>query len=180
MMVASDQGAAMPSTSLSLARRTTHAVDSPVGTLTMIATDGVLSAMYMHEQRHAPAPDTYGEPDPSAFGHVVEQVEAYFARELKEFDHPAGAHRHAVPARGLGGAPGDPVRRDLVVRRAGGADRPARRRARGRPRQRPQPVGIIVPCHRVVGANGKLVGYGGGLPRKERLLALERGETALV
>ena len=37
------------------------------------------------------------------------------------------------------------------------------------------PIAIIVPCHRVIGAGGKLVGYGGGLPLKRRLLALERG-----
>jgi methylated-DNA-[protein]-cysteine S-methyltransferase len=180
MMVASDQGAAMPITSLSLARRTTHAVDSPVGTLTMIATDGVLSAMYMHEQRHAPPPDTFGEPDPSAFGHVVEQVEAYFARELKEFDIPlalTGTPFQLKVWAALQEIPyGETSSYGELAARIG---QPGAARAVGLANGR-NPVGIIVPCHRVVGANGKLVGYGGGLPRKERLLALERGETALV
>lgn len=42
------------------------------------------------------------------------------------------------------------------------------------------PISIVIPCHRVIGANGKLIGYGGGLPNKERLLALERGERRLL
>jgi methylated-DNA-[protein]-cysteine S-methyltransferase len=42
------------------------------------------------------------------------------------------------------------------------------------------PLSIVIPCHRVIGANGKLTGYGGGLPNKERLLALERGERRLL
>ena len=41
------------------------------------------------------------------------------------------------------------------------------------------PIGIVVPCHRVVGANGKLTGYAGGLPRKQVLLDLERGQAAV-
>lgn len=42
------------------------------------------------------------------------------------------------------------------------------------------PIAIIIPCHRVIGANGKLTGYGGGLPLKEKLLALERGQGAFA
>ena len=73
------------------------------------------------------------------------------------------------------GAAGDPVRRDGVLRRAGGAHRAPERRARavGLANGR-NPVGIIVPCHRVIGATGSLTGYGGGLDRKRQLLDLER------
>ena len=80
-----------------------------------------------------------------------------------------------VPARGLGGAPRDPGRPDHELRRA----RPARSagpravRAVGAANGA-NPIGIVVPCHRVVGADGSLTGYGGGLHRKRWLLDHER------
>ena len=164
----------MPRTSVAVARRTTHAVDSPVGTLTMIATDGVLSAMYMHEQRHAPSPDTFGEQDPSAFGHVIEQVDAYFARELKEFDIPlalSGTPFQLKVWAALQEIPyGETVSYGQLAARIG---QPTASRAVGLANGR-NPISIIVPCHRVVGSSGKLVGYGGGLDRKQALLALEQ------
>ena len=87
----------------------------------------------------------------------------------------AAARRDRVPASGVGRAAGDPVRRDDLVRRARPPDRAARRasRAVGLANGR-NPVGIIVPCHRVIGADGALTGYGGGIDRKRALLDLER------
>jgi methylated-DNA-[protein]-cysteine S-methyltransferase len=180
MMVTSDQGVTMPSTTTELGRRTTTAVDSPVGTLTLVATDGVLSALYMHEQRHAPSPETFGEPDPGAFGGVIEQLAAYFNGDLKEFDVPldlVGTPFQRKVWAALQEIPyGETSSYGELAARIG---QPGAARAVGLANGR-NPIGIIVPCHRVVGANGKLVGYGGGLPRKQRLLALERGEAALV
>ena len=76
-----------------------------------------------------------------------------------------------VPAQGLGGAATHPGRRDLQLRPARRRDRRAERGPRGRPRQRRRTRSpIVVPCHRVIGADGSLTGFGGGLPRKRWLL----------
>ncbi|MFG2455348.1 methylated-DNA--[protein]-cysteine S-methyltransferase [Streptomyces sp. NPDC048512] len=150
-------------------------IDSPYGPLTLVADDGVLCGLYMVGQRHRPQEETFGERDDTLFGEVREQLDAYFAGELKEFtvelrlagtpfqrsvwdrlrQIPYGETRsYGELADALG---------NLGASRAVGL-------ANGR-----NPVGIIVPCHRVVGANGGLTGYGGGLDRKQRLLDFESG-----
>ncbi|HEX4718973.1 MAG TPA: methylated-DNA--[protein]-cysteine S-methyltransferase [Thermoleophilaceae bacterium] len=77
-------------------------------------------------------------------------------------------------------ADGDPVRRDDQLRRARAPHRPAGARPRGRTANGQNPIAVIVPCHRVIGSNGKLVGYGGGLENKQLLLDLERGIVPLA
>ncbi|MER5881807.1 methylated-DNA--[protein]-cysteine S-methyltransferase [Streptomyces sp. NPDC060235] len=150
-------------------------IDSPYGPLTLVADDGVLCGLYMVGQRHRPQEETFGERDDTLFGEVTEQLGAYFAGELKEFtvelrltgtpfqrsvwdrlrQIPYGETRsYGELAEALG---------NLGASRAVGL-------ANGK-----NPVGIIVPCHRVVGANGGLTGYGGGLDRKQRLLDFESG-----
>lgn len=97
-----------------------HAVvESPYGPLTLVATGGVLSGLYMTGQRHRPAEESFGErvaATEEPFPEVVRQLTAYFAGELTEFDLPPPAGRHRVPAQCLGAARTDPVRRDVVVR----------------------------------------------------------------
>ncbi|MFF7593750.1 methylated-DNA--[protein]-cysteine S-methyltransferase [Streptomyces mirabilis] len=153
-------------------------IDSPYGPLTLVADDGVLCGLYMVGQRHRPPEETFGERDDTPFGEVTHQLKAYFEGELKEFTLelrmsgtpfqrsvwdqlrriPYGETRsYGELAEALGNA---------------GASR-AVGLANGK-----NPIGIIVPCHRVVGANGSLTGYGGGLDRKQRLLDFESG-TAL-
>src|SRR5882724_287008 len=68
--------------------RTNTTVDSPVGPLTLVALDGVLTGLYMEKQRHLPDAGTFGERDPDGFGAVREQLTAYFAGTLTEFDLP--------------------------------------------------------------------------------------------
>ncbi|MEU0127871.1 MULTISPECIES: methylated-DNA--[protein]-cysteine S-methyltransferase [unclassified Streptomyces] len=150
-------------------------VDSPYGALTLVATDGTLSGLYMTGQRHRPPEETFGDPDTRPFGEAVRQLDAYFAGELTEFDLPLRLE-------------GTPFQRGVwaeLVRIPYGETRsygelaeylgkPGASRAVGLANGR-NPVGIIVPCHRVVGASGGLTGYGGGLDRKQRLLAFERG-----
>ncbi|ALC19653.1 methylated-DNA--[protein]-cysteine S-methyltransferase [Streptomyces pristinaespiralis] len=150
-------------------------VDSPYGPLTLVATDGVLSGLYMTEQRHRPAEETFGEEDERPFGETIHQLDAYFARELTEFDLPmhfAGTPFQRGVWEQLRRIPYGQTRTygelaEILGNR--GASR-AVGLANGK-----NPIGIIVPCHRVIGSSGSLVGYGGGLDRKQRLLSFERG-----
>ncbi|MEV1019360.1 methylated-DNA--[protein]-cysteine S-methyltransferase [Streptomyces sp. NPDC050264] len=150
-------------------------IDSPYGRLTLVATDGALSGLYMTEQRHRPAEEAFGERDERPFGAAIDQLEAYFQGELKEFDLPLALH-------------GTPFQRSVwqQLRQipygetrtygelAAALGNPAASRAVGLANGK-NPVGVIVPCHRVIGASGSLTGYGGGLERKQRLLDFERG-----
>ncbi|MFI7007673.1 methylated-DNA--[protein]-cysteine S-methyltransferase [Streptomyces sp. NPDC050145] len=153
-------------------------IETPYEPFTLVATDGVLSGLYMTGQRHRPAEETFGERDDRPFGAAVEQLEAYFQGELKEFDLPLDLHgtpfQRSVWAQ-LRKIPYGETRTYGELAEALG--RPGASRAVGLANGK-NPVGVIVPCHRVVGADGSLTGYGGGLPRKRRLLDFERG-TAL-
>ncbi|MEV1051893.1 methylated-DNA--[protein]-cysteine S-methyltransferase [Streptomyces sp. NPDC049887] len=154
----------------------THTVtDSPYGPLTLVATDSVLSGLYMTEQRHRPGEETFGEPDPRPFREVVRQLDAYFAGELKDFDlplHLAGTPFQRTVWEQLLLIPYGETRSYGEL--AGALGNPGASRAVGLANGK-NPIGIIVPCHRVIGASGGLTGYGGGLDRKQRLLAFERG-----
>ncbi|MFV0126981.1 methylated-DNA--[protein]-cysteine S-methyltransferase [Streptomyces sp. HMX112] len=153
-------------------------VDSPYGPLTLVATDGVLSGLYMTGQRHRPPEETFGQPDPRPFGEVVHQLDAYCAGRLTAFDLPlrlAGTPFQRRVWELLRTIPYGETRSYGELAGALGAPRASRAvgLANGR-----NPIGIIVPCHRVVGASGGLTGYGGGLDRKRRLLAFESGRPA--
>ncbi len=153
-------------------------VDSPVGPLTLVATDGVLSGLYMDRQRHRPDERTFGEPDAAPFADAAAQLEEYFAGRRTEFDlplAPAGTpFQHSVWAE-LRRIPfGETVTYRELAERIG---RPTAARAVGLANGR-NPICIIVPCHRVVGADGSLTGYAGGLDRKRHLLTLERRVAA--
>jgi methylated-DNA-[protein]-cysteine S-methyltransferase len=153
-------------------------IDSPYGPLTLVADDGVLCGLYMTDQRHRPDEETFGPRDDTPFAEAEEQLRAYFDGELREFTLELRLH-------------GTPFQRSVweqLTRIPYGETRtygqladalgnPQASRAVGLANGK-NPVGIIVPCHRVVGADGSLTGYGGGLDRKQRLLDLERG-TAL-
>ena len=106
---------------------------------------------------------------------AASQLDEYFAGTRTTFDLPLDLRGTRVPARRLEGARRDPLRRDAHVRRAGRADRTARRpcRAVGAANGR-NPLSIVLPCHRVVGSDGALRGFAGGLDAKAALLALER------
>ncbi|TDC93926.1 methylated-DNA--[protein]-cysteine S-methyltransferase [Actinomadura sp. 7K507] len=156
----------------------THVVvDSPVGPLTLVALDGALSALYMEVQRHRPAEETFGapgDPDTEPFATVAEQLSAYFAGELTEFDLPLTLHGTPFQKRVwalLQEIPyGDTATYGQLAVEMG---KPSASRAVGLANGR-NPVGIIVPCHRVIGSTGDLTGYGGGLDRKRYLLDFER------
>jgi methylated-DNA-[protein]-cysteine S-methyltransferase len=161
--------------------RTHVVVDSPVGPLTLVETDGALSGLYMEMQRHRPADETFGapgEPDREPFATVAEQLAAYFAGELTEFDMPL--HLHGTPFQrrvwdALRDIPyGETTTYGKLAVEIGA---PTASRAVGLANGR-NPISVIVPCHRVVGSTGSLTGYGGGLDRKRYLLDFERGNRA--
>ena len=146
-------------------------MDSPVGRLRLVS-DGEALTSVMFD----PPQEAAGERDD---GHAVlvrarEQLTAYFAGERTDFDLPLAATgtpfqlRVWQVLREIGY--GETVTYGEIARRLGlppGASR-AVGLANGR-----NPIAIVVPCHRVIGSKGRLVGYAGGLDRKERLLSLE-------
>ncbi|MFD4574759.1 methylated-DNA--[protein]-cysteine S-methyltransferase [Streptomyces sp. NPDC058417] len=148
-------------------------IDSAYGPLTLVADDGVLCGLYMTAQRHRPAEETFGPRDDTLFAETEDQLKAYFAGELKDFTVPlrlTGTPFQRSVWEALRAIPYGETRSYGQLAAALGT--PNASRAVGLANGR-NPVGIIVPCHRVVGADGGLTGYGGGLDRKQRLLAFE-------
>jgi methylated-DNA-[protein]-cysteine S-methyltransferase len=148
-------------------------IDSPYGPLTLVADDGVLCGLYMTGQRHRPPQETFGEHDDTPFGDAIDQLEAYFAGGLQDFTlelRLAGTRFQRRVWEELRRIPYGETR--TYGQLADALGRPTASRAVGLANGR-NPVGIIVPCHRVVGADGSLTGYGGGLDRKRRLLDFE-------
>ena len=148
-------------------------VDSPVGPLTLVADDGALAGLYMHEHRHMPV--IPGHRDDTLLPGVREQLTAYFARELKEFDVRTSVLGTDFQRRVWAGLAQIPYGetwsyRELAEHIGSRAAVRAVGLANGK-----NPISIVVPCHRVVGSNGSLTGYGGGLVNKQLLLDLERG-----
>ncbi|MEV5827269.1 methylated-DNA--[protein]-cysteine S-methyltransferase [Spirillospora sp. NPDC052242] len=160
--------------------RTTHTVlESKVGPLTVVVTDGALSGLYMQDQRHRPAQETFGfptdDPGEKPFAQVAEQLDAYFAGDLTEFDVPIAMNGTPFQQRvwaALQHIPyGETVTYGELAQEIGS---PTASRAVGLANGK-NPISVIVPCHRVVGSNGDLTGYGGGIERKRYLLDFERG-----
>jgi len=150
-------------------------IDSPYGPLTLVADDGVLCGLYMTDQRHRPLEETFGERDDTPFAEAEEQLRAYFQGELKEFSlelRLRGTPFQSTVWQALRAIPYGETR--TYGELADTLGNPKASRAVGLANGK-NPVGIIVPCHRVVGADGSLTGYGGGLERKQRLLDFERG-----
>ncbi|TDB76309.1 methylated-DNA--[protein]-cysteine S-methyltransferase [Actinomadura sp. KC216] len=156
----------------------THVIlDSPVGPLTLVALDGALSGLYMDLQRHRPSEETFGapgDPDTDPFATAAEQLSAYFAGDLTEFDLPLNLQGTEFQKRVwtvLQEIPyGETTTYGQLAVELG---KPSASRAVGLANGR-NPVSVIVPCHRVVGSTGDLTGYGGGLDRKRYLLDFER------
>ena len=149
-------------------------MDSPIGPLTLVAADGALTGLYMDRQRYRPGNETFGDRDHAPFARAIEQLEEYFAGRLTDFDLPlafVGTTFQRLVWEALRKVPyGQTVSYGQLADRLG---RPTAARAVGLANGH-NPISIIVPCHRVVGAKGDLTGYGGGLERKRHLLDFER------
>ena len=149
-------------------------IDSPVGPLTLAGDDGALAHLRMEDQTHPPPGRDGWCEDPTAFPEVVEQLAAYFAGELTEFHVRLDLRGNRFWGQVWDALLGIPYAETRSYGElAAQLGRPGAARAVGLANGH-NPVGIIVPCHRVIGADGSLTGYGGGLHRKRALLDLER------
>ena len=159
---------------------TQSVVASPIGPLTLVAADGALAGVYMQAQRHLPPAWALGEPaatdgpDAATLAEAARQLAEYFAGQRTGFELPLATGGTEFQRRvwaALRDIPyGETISYGELARRIGSA---SASRAVGLANGR-NPVSIIVPCHRVVGSNGSLTGYGGGLDRKRFLLGLEQ------
>jgi methylated-DNA-[protein]-cysteine S-methyltransferase len=153
---------------------TTHTtIASPLGELILVAEDGTLTGVYFPGHWTGPDPATFGERSEHRLEQVEDQLAEYFAGQRTSFELPTAAtgspfqrqvwelidripYGQTTTYGQLAGELGDPA----LARRVGNA-------------VGHNPLSVIVPCHRVVGKDGKLTGYAGGLQRKRFLLDLE-------
>jgi methylated-DNA-[protein]-cysteine S-methyltransferase len=158
------------------AYRTT--VPSPLGPLRLVATADALTEIWLPGETPSGAPDPVGAAAPPPLAEARRQLEAYFAGDLREFDlplAPAGTPFQREVWERLRAIPyGRTVSYGELARRLG---RPDAVRAVGAANGR-NPLPIVIPCHRVIGSDGRLVGYGGGLAAKAMLLDHEQRVAA--
>jgi len=142
---------------------------SPVGILHLVSNGSALIGLHFSDKNCASSPAT--EPAVMPFPKALEQLSSYFAGSLEEFDLPIVFHGTEFQIRAwneLKKIPfGATISYKAQAEKIGSVPR-AVGLANGQ-----NPISIIVPCHRVIGANGRLVGYGGGLDRKRALLQFE-------
>jgi methylated-DNA-[protein]-cysteine S-methyltransferase len=153
---------------------TTHTtIETPLGELTLVADDGVLSGVYFPGHWTRPDRAAFGERSDRGFEDVERQLAEYFAGDRTSFDLPTSAGGDAFERRVwalIAEIPfGQTTTYGEIARELGD---PTLAREVGVAVGR-NPLSLIVPCHRVVGKNGKLTGYAGGLRRKQFLLDLE-------
>ncbi|WP_329081703.1 methylated-DNA--[protein]-cysteine S-methyltransferase [Streptosporangium sp. NBC_01469] len=153
--------------------RTHTVIASPLGDLTAVAEDGVLCGLYFERHLRGPAPQDRGTYDESGFEEVRRQLGEYFAGERTRFELPLAPRGDEFQQRVwrlLTEIPfGETRSYGELARRLGNV---SLAQAVGAANAR-NPLSVIVPCHRVVGADGGLTGYAGGLARKRFLLDLE-------
>jgi methylated-DNA-[protein]-cysteine S-methyltransferase len=157
---------------------TRHAViDSTLGELTLVADDDALTGLYFRHHWYRPSADTFGprvDADADALlARAQTQLTEYLAGERTDFDLPVNLRGNAAQYRVwklLTTIPfgGTVTYGELAAALADGTTAQQVGHAVGR-----NPLCIVVPCHRVVGSNGQLTGYAGGLKRKQFLLELE-------
>ena len=151
--------------------------ESPIGPLRIVAREGAITAIEFSPFKPLDAGQPVGarEDDDPLLRRAVDQLAAYFRRDLKEFDLPLAPRGSAFQQlvweqlRMIGY--GETASYGEIARRLGKSN--AASRAVGLANGR-NPIPIVIPCHRVIGANGTLTGYAGGIERKQLLLELEQ------
>jgi methylated-DNA-[protein]-cysteine S-methyltransferase len=155
-------------------------VVSPVGPLLVAGSDAGLSLINFQTGRHVRQPEAAWVEDRAPFEEAIAQLSSYFDGTLQRFElklAPRGTpFQLAVWQKLLEVAYGETISYGELARRVGN---PRASRAVGAANGQ-NPLPIVVPCHRVIGQQGKLTGYGGGLPIKELLLDLERRHRAAL
>ena len=153
-------------------------VESPTGELLLTGDEHGLTGLYMEIRRHPPKLDRAWRREPAPFTAATAQLDEYFAGERTKFElplAPAGTPFQQRVWAMLREIPfGETTTYGALAERLGS---PKLVRAVGMANGR-NPISIVVPCHRVIGAGGALVGYGGGLERKRALLAHEAEVSA--
>ena len=153
-------------------------LETPIGTL-LIAGDDAVRIVSFPNKKMPPEP-TWKENRRGVVAEAVRQLKDYFAGARSDFDlpvQPEGTEFQRRVWRSLQEIPyGDTISYGELARRVGN---PQASRAVGAANGQ-NPIPIVIPCHRVIGANGKLTGFGGGLPTKELLLALEARQRSLL
>ncbi len=149
-------------------------MDSPVGPLSIAGDDAGLHFIRFGSRKGAVKPDgDWQESECAVVREAIRQLEAYFERKLTCFDlplGPTGTPFQMTVWRELQNIPyGEVISYGELANRIG---KPRASRAVGTANGS-NPIPIVIPCHRVIGSNGRLTGYGGGLPIKEALLQLE-------
>jgi methylated-DNA-[protein]-cysteine S-methyltransferase len=157
-----------------------RSIESPIGPLLLAADEqGLRFLLFSSGKTIARAEDDW-EPDRGLLNEPVRQLTAYFAGKLRAFDIPLAPQGTAFQTqvwRALCDIPyGETTSYGELAGRIGN---PKAVRAVGLANGS-NPIAVVIPCHRVIGSNGSLVGYGGGLPIKQALLALERGQRRLI
>ena len=152
-------------------------LETPIGPLLVAADDAGLRRIHFQRGPQTLEADPAWRRDPPAFREVARQLAEYFARERRAFDlpiAPEGTPFQLETWRALVAIPyGTTISYGELARRIG---KPEAVRAVGAANGA-NPLPIVVPCHRVIGADGSLTGFGGGTERKQLLLGLE-AETA--
>jgi methylated-DNA-[protein]-cysteine S-methyltransferase len=154
--------------------RTHTTIDTPVGELTLVGADGALTGVYFPGHWTRPDATTFGRrAEAAAFAESARQLAEYLAGERTTFTLRTSLHGDAFQRKvwdRLAEIPyGETITYGEIARELGD---PALARAVGGAVGH-NPLSIVVPCHRVVGSDGKLTGYAGGLERKRFLLELE-------
>jgi methylated-DNA-[protein]-cysteine S-methyltransferase len=159
----------------------TATMPSPVGRLTLVASDAGLRAILWENDRpgRVPLGTSADEPDHPVLGGARRQLDDYFAGQRRVFDlplDPVGTPFQQRVWTALGRIPFGHTRTYGAI--AADLGDPKCVRAVGAANGR-NPISIVVPCHRVIGASGSLTGYAGGVEAKRRLLGLEAQQTGL-
>jgi methylated-DNA-[protein]-cysteine S-methyltransferase len=151
-------------------------ISTPLGSMTLAAYKGSLVGTWFDGQQHQPdASGWLQEPNNAVLQNAADQLAAYFAGKRKGFDLPLSLGSGTAFQQQVWSAlltiPGGATTSYGAISQSLGRTNATRAVAAAIARN---PVSIIIPCHRVLGANGSLTGYAGGLPRKAALLDLEK------
>ena len=153
-------------------------IESPIGELLLLGDGCALHGLYMQQGRRPMALSPRWQRADGAFAEPIEQLQQYFAGTRTSFDVPLEPSGTPFQLRVWSALQdigyGETLSYGELAARVG---QPSAARAVGMANGR-NPIAVIVPCHRVIGADGTLTGYGGGLERKRMLLALEAGARA--
>jgi methylated-DNA-[protein]-cysteine S-methyltransferase len=154
-------------------------MQSPIGPLMLAGDEHGLHLVYFMNGRRPKTPHRDWTEDNKPFKEVIAQLKAYFSGKLRDFDVPLvlkGTEFQLVVWRRLQQIPyGETTSYGAIARELGSPDAA---RAVGLANGS-NPIPIIIPCHRVIGSNGDLTGFGGGLPIKKKLLELESKQKSL-